>query len=71
MKYGFWFISALSEIHFNGDDSISVKAGTGISDPDYYEAKVLSSSSDETTGDFTVKFSMLSGKYVFTETFKR
>lgn len=66
------YFGGYTEYHFNGDGSISVDARRSISDDkNYYGAKVLSSSSDATTGNFTVKFSMLSGKYVFTETFKR
>ncbi|MGN6801167.1 MAG: DUF1735 domain-containing protein [Ginsengibacter sp.] len=60
-----------TEYHFNGDGSVSVKAGSSSSNPNSYGASVVSSSSDATTGDFTVKFTILSGKYVFTETFKR
>lgn len=65
------YFGGYTEYHFNGDGSISVKAGSSSSSPNSYGAVVLSSSSDAVTGDFSVKFSMLAGKYVFTETFKR
>jgi hypothetical protein len=67
---GDWF-GGYTEYHFNGDGSISVKAGTGPSSPNAYGAEVVSSSSDAATGNFSVKFTILSGKYVFTETFVR
>lgn len=60
-----------TEYHFNGDGSISVKAGSSSSSPNSYGAEIISSSSNATTGDFNIKFSILGGKYVFTETFKR
>jgi hypothetical protein len=65
------YFGGYTEYHFNGDGSISVKAGTSSSKPDAYGAKVLESSSDATTGEFHVKFTILSGAYTFDETFKR
>lgn len=65
------YFGGYTEYHFNGDGSISVKAGSSSSSPNSYNAVVLSSSSNAATGEFSVKFSMLAGKYVFTETFKR
>jgi len=60
-----------TEYHFNGDGSISIKAGGSPSSPNSYGAVVVSSSSNAVTGDFAVKFTILGGKYVFTETFNR
>jgi hypothetical protein len=65
------YFGGYTEYHFNGDGSISVKAGGSPSSPNSYGAVVVSSSSDATTGDFAVKFTILGGKYVFTETFNR
>ena len=65
------YFGGYSEYHFNGDGSISLQAGGSSSSPNSYGAVVISSSSDATTGAFTVKFSILGGKYVFTETFER
>lgn len=65
------YFGGYTEYHFNGDGSVSVKAGTSSSKPDSYGAKVLESSSNSTTGEFHVKFSILTGGYTFDETFKR
>ena len=65
------YFGGYTEYHFNGDGSISVKAGSSPSSPNSYGAVVVSSSSNAGTGDFTVKFTILGGKYVFTETFNR
>lgn len=65
------FFGGYTEYHFNGDGSVSVKAGSGSSSPNSYGAVVLSSSSDASTGEFSVKFTILSGKYTFDLQFKR
>ncbi len=65
------FFGGYTEYHFNGDGSVSVKAGSSASSPNSYGAVVLSSSSDATTGNFSVVFTILSGKYKFDEQFVR
>ncbi len=65
------FFGGYTEYHFNGDGSVSVKAGSSSSSPNSYGAVVLSSSSDATTGEFSVVFTILAGKYKFDVQFKR
>ena len=57
------FFGGYTEYHFNGNGSVSVKAGSSSSSPNSYGAVVLSSSSDAATGEFSVVFTILSGKY--------
>lgn len=65
------FFGGYTEYHFNGDGSVSVKAGSSSSSPNSYGAVVLSSSSNAATGEFSVKFTILSGKYTMDLQFKR
>jgi hypothetical protein len=65
------FFGGYTEYHFNGDGSVSVKAGTSASSPNSYGAEVVESSSDAQTGDFYVKFKILSGKYTLELHFNR
>lgn len=65
------FFGGYAEYHFNGDGSVSVQAGSSSSSPNSYGAVVLSSSSNAVTGEFSVVFTILSGKYKFDVQFKR
>ena len=65
------FFGGYTEYHFNGDGSVSVKAGPDSGNPNGYGAAVLSSSSNAATGEFSVVFTILSGKYKFEVDFKR
>jgi hypothetical protein len=65
------YFGGYTEYHFNSNGTVSVKAGTGAGDPSAYGANVLESHYDVATGTFYVKFTILSGSYIFTETFDR
>lgn len=65
------FFGGYTEYHFNGDGSVSVKAGGSSATPNSYGAVVLSSSSNAATGEFSVKFTILAGKYTLDAQFKR
>lgn len=65
------FFGGYTEYHFNGDGSVSVKAGSSSSSPNSYGAEVKESSSNAATGEFYVKFTILAGKYTFTVNFNR
>lgn len=67
---GDWF-GGYTEYLFNGDGSVSVKAGSSSSSPNSYGAEVIDSHSNASTGEFYVEFTILGGKYHFWETFKR
>lgn len=67
---GDWF-GGYTEYHFLPNGDVEVKAGSSNGSPNSYGAKVIDSWSDESTGEFFVEFTILSGKYHFWETFKR
>jgi len=51
---------------FNADGTMSVEAGPSASNPNGYGAVVLESNYDKSVHSFHVKFTILSGKYIFT-----
>lgn len=65
------FFGGYTEYHFNANGSVSVKAGNSSASPNDYGAVVKESSSNPATGEFYVKFSVLSGQYTFTVNFNR
>lgn len=65
------FFGGFTQYHFNGDGSVSVTAGSSSATPTDYGAKVITSSSNPTTGEFSVKFSVLAGSYTFDINYKR
>lgn len=65
------YFGGYTQYDFNDDGSISIKAGSSSDSPNSYGADVKESHYDAATKSFFVKFTILSGKYVFTETFNR
>lgn len=65
------FFNGYTEYHFNANGSVSVRAGSSSSSRDDFGAVVEESSSNAATGEFYVKFSVLSGAYTFTVNFNR
>jgi hypothetical protein len=65
------YFGGYTQYDFKDDGTIAVKAGTSSDSPDAYGASVKESSYDPDTKSFYVKFTILGGAYVFTETFNR
>ena len=65
------YFGGYTQYDFNDDGTVSVKAGTSSDTPNSYGADLKESHYDAATKSFYVKFTILSGKYIFTETFNR
>lgn len=65
------YFGGYTQYDFNDDGTISIKAGGSSDSPNSYGADVKESHYDAATKSFYVKFTILGGKYVFTETFNR
>ena len=65
------YFGGYTQYDFKDDGTIAVKAGTSSDSPDAYGADVKESHYDPDTKTFYVKFTILGGAYVFTETFNR